>query len=136
MSKIPLELQEALAEFQGAENAIGQYQEEHAPIIDKYHELHTKLDEAEGVVRRLYAKHADVVGKSLDRFICVRSRLVNIPLFLRLMRERGLPGEAYVDTKHSINLKLFDNAVKEGSIPSDVVEMVVSYKAPTIQARK
>jgi hypothetical protein len=136
MSKVPLALQEALAQFQGAENALGKYQEEHAPVIDKYHELHTRLDEAESVVRRLYAKHASEVGKTFDRFICVRQRQVNIPLFLRLMRDRGLPGEAYVDAKPTVNLKLFDNAAKDGSIPSDIVEQVVSYKAPTIQARK
>jgi hypothetical protein len=102
-------------------------------VIDKYLEYKRKLDESEEEFKKLYAKHADVVGPRFDRYKVVRNRMLDSEKFQKLMEERDLDWSPFAQTKVSVTLALFDSGVSSGLIPDDVAQAVIGSGPPSIR---
>lgn len=116
---VPVEMTEALAQFDAAKLAREAFRQKHAKTMEAWEQLNRKVDEAYETAKSTYLLHRDVLGKSFGGFAIQDVRGVNTALLLELMPD------AIALVEYKLNVKEFEKLVRDGTIPEDIAEQVV-----------
>lgn len=118
--KIPDEVTTAFANYERAKLELENFRQEHAAVITEYEERLAAEERTLKGVKTLYEIYKDILGKSYNGFHVQERRSIDAHLLVELFPD------AIAFVKFALPVEEFDKYMKEGLVPEDVADQVVT----------